>query len=93
MRQRRVMAIMMAGMLCVSTALTGCAKAPGKEQTEAQEAYSSMLHSIETRLSRREKQVLALFLDGNSYSAIAKRLNVSEKAVDNALQRVRAKLK
>ena len=36
MRQRRVMAIMMAGMLCVSTALTGCAKAPGKEQTEAQ---------------------------------------------------------
>lgn len=68
--------------------------APGpEEQTEAQEAYSSMLHSIETRLSRREKQVLALFLDGCSYGEIGARLNLSEKAVDNALQRVRAKLK
>ena len=36
MRQRKVMAIMMAGILCVTAALTGCAKAPGKEQTEAQ---------------------------------------------------------
>ena len=51
------------------------------------------MQSIDTRLSALEKQVLALFLDGNSYSAIAKRLNASEKAVDNALQRVRAKLK
>ncbi|WP_367924428.1 sigma-70 family RNA polymerase sigma factor [uncultured Ruthenibacterium sp.] len=67
---------------------------PGpEEQTEAQEAYSSMLHSIATRLSAREKQVLALFLDGCSYGEIAARLNLSQKAVDNALQRVRAKLK
>lgn len=68
--------------------------APGpEEQAEAQEAYSSMLHSIATRLSPREKQVLALFLDGCSYGEIAVRLGLPEKAVDNALQRVRAKLK
>lgn len=36
MRQSKVMAIMMAGILCVTAALTGCAKAPGKEQTEVQ---------------------------------------------------------
>lgn len=36
MRQRKVMAIMMVGILCASAALTGCAKAPGKEQTAAQ---------------------------------------------------------
>ena len=57
------------------------------------ERYTQTMQSIDTRLSALEKQVLALFLDGNTYSAIAKRLNVSEKAVDNALQRVRAKLK
>ena len=57
------------------------------------DSYTQTMQSIDTRLSALEKQVLALFLDGNSYSAIAKRLNVSEKAVDNALQRVRAKLK
>ena len=43
---------------------------PEEQELRAQEAYSSMLHSIETRLSRREKQVLALFLDGCSYGEI-----------------------
>ena len=67
---------------------------PGPEELVMQsERYTQTMQSIDTRLSALEKQVLALFLDGNSYSAIAKRLNVSEKAVDNALQRVRAKLK
>ena len=67
---------------------------PGPEELLVQsERYSQTMQSIGTRLSGLEKQVLLLFLDGSSYGAIAKRLSISEKAVDNALQRVRAKLK
>ena len=67
---------------------------PGPEELLMQsERYNQTMQSIDTRLSAMEKQVLALFLDGCSYSVIAKRLEITEKAVDNALQRVRLKLK
>lgn len=67
---------------------------PGPEETVlADEAYTQALCSIRSRLSALEKQVLSRFLDGESYAAIAKALGVPEKTVDNALQRVRAKLK
>ena len=80
--------------VCVQNAIVSAVRAAGPEELVMQsERYTQTMQSIDTRLSALEKQVLALFLDGNSYSAIAKRLNVSEKAVDNALQRVRAKLK
>lgn len=59
----------------------------------AEEGYKNTWHHINTRLSVFEKQVLALFLEGQSYRDIAKQLSVPEKAVDNALQRVRGKLK
>jgi RNA polymerase sporulation-specific sigma factor len=64
-----------------------------EEQVLANEQMSQVMTDIRTRLSVRERQVLALFLDGLSYSAIAARLSIDEKAVDNALQRVRAKLR
>ncbi len=57
------------------------------------ESYSKAIEGIETLLSPLEKQVLLMFIDGLSYAEIAKKLAVSEKAVDNALQRVRTKLK
>lgn len=60
---------------------------------EEGEAYRAAMRAIRTRLSPREKRVLALFLSGASYSQIARRMRLSPKAVDNALQRVRAKLK
>ena len=60
---------------------------------EASERLARTMAGIATRLSPMERRVLALFLDGQPYSAIAKRLGVQEKAVDNALQRVRAKLR
>ena len=67
---------------------------PGPEELILQsEHYNQTMQSIGTRLSAMEKQVLGLFLDGCSYGAIAKRMQITEKAVDNALQRVRLKLK
>ena len=60
---------------------------------EESEAYRATVRAIRTRLSPREKRVLALFLNGASYGQIARRMHLSPKAVDNALQRARAKLK
>lgn len=48
---------------------------------------------IEETLSTLEFQVLSLYLNGLTYAQISKSLSISPKAVDNALQRIRAKLK
>lgn len=49
--------------------------------------------TIENELSVFEKQVLDLHLTGMSYSQIAKVLGRDEKATDNALQRLKSKVK
>lgn len=48
---------------------------------------------IEKELSNFEKQVLDLYLTGMRYSQIAKVLGRDGKSTDNALQRIKAKLK
>lgn len=48
---------------------------------------------IDKELSTFEKQVLDLYLTGMSYSQIAKVLGRDEKSTDNALQRVKSKIK
>ena len=50
------------------------------------------LKRLSALLSAREYEVLLLFASGLSYSRISSRLNISEKAVDNALQRARRKI-
>lgn len=44
-------------------------------------------------LSEKEYSIFRLYLEGASCGSIAKTLGVSEKSVDNAVQRVRRKLK
>lgn len=53
-----------------------------------EELYCKLLNG----LSRFEKKVLNLYLDGLSYSDIAKCLDKDQKSVDNAVQRIRRKL-
>ena len=48
---------------------------------------------IERELSPFEKQVLDLYLTGMSYGQIAKVLGRDDKSTDNALQRVKAKIR
>ncbi len=48
---------------------------------------------IEKELSSFEKQVLDLYITGMAYSQIAKVLGRDEKSTDNALQRLKAKLR
>ena len=56
--------------------------------------FSGELHRwMQTELTDYERQVFRLFLAGYPYSEIASLLSSHSKAVDNALQRVRRKLR
>jgi RNA polymerase sporulation-specific sigma factor len=57
------------------------------------EQLKKLFQMIELDLSEFEKNVLFCYLDGKSYNQISATLGSSQKAVDNALQRVRKKLK
>ncbi len=70
------------------------AAADSPEETAiARENYVALLQKINGELSKLEKNVLALYLKGYDYAAVAKRLDTTPKSVDNALQRARRKLK
>ncbi len=56
------------------------------------EQLDAVLSGMQSKLSRLEKQVLFLYLDGLSYKKIANLLQISEKSVSNALCRIRSKL-
>lgn len=49
--------------------------------------------NIERKLSKYEKKVLEEYLTGDSYEMISERLNKTEKSIDNAIQRIRRKLR
>ena len=57
-----------------------------RERTE--ELYAELAQC----LSKMEKQVLSMYLEGLSYREIAQRLGKEDKAIDNAVQRIRRKL-
>lgn len=59
----------------------------------SQETVRQLLKQASERLSRMERQVLALYLEGMNYHQIAERMGRTPKAVDNALQRIRGKIK
>ncbi|MEG1436561.1 MAG: sigma-70 family RNA polymerase sigma factor [Oscillospiraceae bacterium] len=59
----------------------------------ASDEVSRMMGTIEKRLSPFERSIVILYLSGKSYSEIASELQISQKSVDNAMQRVHKKLK
>lgn len=59
----------------------------------ANEESDARNRRIETLLSPFERQVLRLYLSSYSYEEMSRQLGSSTKAVDNALQRVRRKLR
>lgn len=63
-----------------------------QETLESKEYIKSVYKKIEGSLSKLEKDVLSLYLSGYSYKQCATALSVSEKAIDNALYRIRKKL-
>ncbi len=76
---------------------------PGREEAASQGDPQEILQSRENLqalsararecLSKREREVLRLYLEGLTYREIAGALETTEKSVDNAMQRVRRKLR
>lgn len=56
------------------------------------ESEKDLLSKIENVLSKKEKEVFELRVQGFSYKEIARLLNVSEKTVDNTLTRIKSKI-
>lgn len=48
---------------------------------------------LDSQLSKLEKEVLSLYLNGKSYTDIAAQLGKNPKSIDNAIQRIRDKVK
>lgn len=61
-------------------------------QALQRERQAALLGEMNAQLSPFERQVLLFRTEGKDYRQIAKQLSRTEKAVDNALQRVRRKL-
>ena len=59
----------------------------------AQESVKAVTDHLNSSLSPMEKDVLRLYLNGYKYGEIAEKLSGAVKAADNAMQRVRKKLK
>jgi RNA polymerase sporulation-specific sigma factor len=57
------------------------------------EDYKALADTIKLELSALEYDVIQHYLAGEKYSDIAKKLEISEKSVENALSRIRKKLK
>lgn len=57
------------------------------------EHVSELYAGLSEVLSRQEKEIFCLAVSGLSYGEIADRMQISEKSVDNAIQRARRKLR
>ena len=55
------------------------------------EFYNEVNSTIQSSLSKFEKQVLERFIQGESYEVIAQKVDAPVKSVDNAIQRIRKK--
>lgn len=63
-----------------------------QEKLLSQERLQEMVNDIDSKLSNKEKLVLAQFLQGKSQMQIASGLGLPVKSVDNAITRIKAKL-
>ena len=73
------------------TALEAYQRSP-EDLVLARESKEELYTAFSQCLSRFESKVLSLYLAGGSYREIAARLGKDEKAIDNAVQRIRRKL-
>ncbi len=72
--------------------LTGAIMDDPEELMIHREEFGYLEEKMSEILSELELQVLALYLDGQSYHEISTKLNRHVKSIDNALQRVKRKL-
>ena len=64
-----------------------------EEQFITEESYEILNNKINDILSKFEIDVLRQYLGGKTYREISEAMNKDIKAIDNALQRIKGKLK
>lgn len=64
-----------------------------EEKIIKEEKLRILMEKTEKILSKFEKEVLSLYFKGYSYNEMAKKLNSNDKAIDNAIQRIKQKIK
>jgi len=64
-----------------------------QEIVSRKEETARLNRILDELLSGLERRVIGYYLAGRSYEQIARNLNITEKAVDNALQRIKKKLR
>lgn len=73
-------------------AVLGTSKEDPESAILDRESFHEIITALHEKLSASERDVLRYYLDGQSYSEIASRLNKPQKFVDNAVQRIRKKV-
>ena len=64
-----------------------------EERFVRKEEIKDYYQKINQKLSKFEKQVMQYYLNGDNYTVIAKKLGKTDKSIDNAIQRIRRKIK
>ncbi len=64
-----------------------------EEMMLRKEEMNDYYRMIDQNLSKFEKQVMYHYLNGENYTTIAKQLGKSDKSIDNAIQRIRRKIR
>ena len=62
------------------------------EKVINEETCNELLKAVSELLSKFERNVLELYLEGLSYAEISEKLSKPQKSVDNAVQRIRRKI-
>ena len=91
--------------LCVERQLYTAIEAATRQKTDSlmdggieeavveRASYQQTYAKVRRQLSPMEKEVLALYLEGKDYTEIARILGKSDKSIDNALQRIKSKIR
>ena len=64
-----------------------------EEMMLRKEELNDYYKMLDQNLSKFEKQVMYYYLNGDNYTVIAKKLGKTDKSIDNAIQRIRKKIK
>lgn len=80
------------GVVLADSLTTGAMENPEQMMID-QENLVLFMERLKERLSKMEEQVLDLYLAGLNYQQIAEEMGKSPKAIDNALQRIKAKVR
>lgn len=80
------------GVVLADSLTSGVTEDPEQMMID-QENLTLFLENVKERLSKMERQVLDLYLAGSNYQQIAEELEKSPKAIDNALQRIKMKIR